>query len=391
MRLSKLLICSLLICMLALPMALGESKEPIVTEEPAYKPIDTLTEIPKEQPADTPTQEPTSGPAQEPEPSATIEPTITPESTVAPTPATTPEPTFPPAVEPGIPGELVAITCESDAKLSDGVWEIAMNTPDAGVDFCWTVDGTATNFYIFVDSVYLGETPEYRTSISPQAYLNDQHALYVGALLDDGGITWGAVNFRIVSGGKPNGGGFPGGRPSGSVRPSGGAANASVEEQGFHVTPGKALTTKHSSGTKNTAAYTHSEIHDSAEVITALLLESTQAEITLDSGAAFFVSKDDGKLHLMPESDGACWQLSVLAMNTLAESGIDRVVFHVGSIAHSMPTRMEFGGSAYASLRARGYVSKDMEISIDAQGMRVLVDGCSYRINDNNELIPCEE
>ncbi len=391
MRLSKLLICSLLICALALPMALGESKESIVTEEPAYKPIDTPTEIPKEQPADTPTQEPTSGPAQDPEPSATTEPTITPEPTVAPTPTTTPEPTFFPPTEPGIPGELVVITCEGNAKFADDAWEIALNAQDAGVDFSWIVEGTAEKFYLFADSDYLGETTEYRASVSSQPYMNGQHTLYVGALLDDGSITWGAVNFRITSDGKPSGG-FPGGRPSGGNRPSGsGAAGTSAEEQGFHITPGKALTSKHSSGTKNTAAYTCSEINDSAEAITALVLESTQTEIKLDGGAAFFAFKDDGTLQLMPESDGACWQLTVLAMNTLAESGIDRVVFHVGGTAYSIPTRMEFNGSVYASLRAKGYVSKDMEIGIDAPGVHVFVDGFSYRINEADELVPYEE
>ena len=78
-------------------------------------------------------------------------------------------------------------------------------------------------------------------------------------------------------------------------------------------------------------------------------------------------------------------------MNTLAESGIDCVVFNVSGTAYSMSTRMEFSGSVYASLRAKGYVSKDVEISIDAFGVHVFVNGCSYSINDANELVPCEE
>ena len=375
MRLIKLLICALLICALALPMALGEAEEPVVTEAPLQEP----------------SPEPTAEPTQEPEPSVTSDPAISPEPTITPEPTATPEPTCTPPAEPGIPGELVVITCEGNAKFADDVWEIALNAQDAGVDFSWMVEGTAEMFYLFADSDYLGETTEFRTSLSPQAYMDGQHTLYVGALLDDGSIIWGAANFRITSDGKPSGG-FPGGRPSGGNRPSSsGAAGTSAEEQGFHVTPGKALTSKHSSGTKNTAVYTCSEINDSAEAITALVLECTQTEITLDGGAAFFASKDDGKLQLTSESDGACWHLNALAMNTLAESGIDRVVFHVGGTAYSMPTRMEFSGSIYASLRAKGYVSKDMEIRIDALGVHISVDGCSYSINDANELVPCEE
>jgi len=52
---------------------------------------------------------------------------------------------------------------------------------------------------------------------------------------------------------------------------------------------------------------------------------------------------------------------------------------------------MEFSGSVYASLRAKGYVSKDMEIRVDARGVRVCIAGGVYSINDSGELIPGEE
>ena len=78
-------------------------------------------------------------------------------------------------------------------------------------------------------------------------------------------------------------------------------------------------------------------------------------------------------------------------MNTLAESGVERVVFQLGSISYSLPTRMNFSGSVYAALRADGYVSKDMEICIDAQGVRAQIAGGVYRIHENGELVPCEE
>ena len=62
MRLSKLLICSLLICALALPMALGESGEPVVTEAPTEKPTETPTQKPTEAPTEKPTEAPTTSP-----------------------------------------------------------------------------------------------------------------------------------------------------------------------------------------------------------------------------------------------------------------------------------------------------------------------------------------
>ena len=125
--------------------------------------------------------------------------------------------------------------------------------------------------------------------------------------------------------------------------------------------------------------------------MTALVLSSTQAEITLDDDAFFFICEKEGKLHLTPESDGECWRLNALAMNTLAQSGIERVVFQVGSTSYSLPTQMEYSGSVYASLRAKGYVSKDMEIRVDAKGVRVYIADGVYSINDGGELVPCEE
>ena len=224
-------------------------------------------------------------------------------------------------------------------------------------------------------------------------YAKGRFTLYVGALLEDGSATWGSAVFEFAAqqGGFP--GGFPGGRFPGGSRPSGSSAMGDMpqEEQGFRVTPGKALTSKHSSGTMDTTAYTQSEIIASEEAITALTLSSTRTEITLDNGAAFFVHNEDGELHLTPESAGDRWRLNALAMNTLSESGIDRVVFRLGNSSCTLPTQMDFSGSIYASLRAEGYVSKDMEICIDARGVRVYIAGGVYQINANGELIPCEE
>ena len=275
------------------------------------------------------------------------------------------------------------------------------------MSFVWTVSGEATGHLVYVQNgqgemSFVAETQSARIELSSANYAQGQYTLYAGAILADGSVTWGSAIFELLSQqqGPPQGGvpgGFPGGFPGGGFgggKPGGSAAMGGEmpqEEQGFRVTPGEALTSKHASGTKDTTAYTHSEIADTEEAVTALALSSTQTEITLDKGAAFFVIKDDARLQLVPESEGERWQLNALAMTTLAQSGVERVVFHVDNLSYSLPTQIKFSGSVYASLRADGYVSKDMEIRIDARGVRVYIAGGVYQINENGELVPCEE
>ena len=56
-----------------------------------------------------------------------------------------------------------------------------------------------------------------------------------------------------------------------------------------------------------------------------------------------------------------------------------------------LPPTLDFpraaDGAAYAALRSRGYVSGDFNLCIDRDGLRVEVDGQSFLINDNGELI----
>ena len=393
------------------------------TEDPTSEPTQDATSAPTEEPTSDPTQEPTSEPTQEPTSEPTQEPTQEPTSdpTPEPTPKPTLEPSYEPSMEPTVspsvspmpsatplpqPGSidgLVNIAPVGTAHQENGIWKIQLSTPSTPVPFNWSVNGDASSYYVYVQSGqneirFVAETSGAHIDLSSQNYENGQHILYVGAVFADGSVTWGKAAFELMSQqeGPPNGG-FPGGFPGGG-KPGGGMPNGSGSmgelpqgEQGFRVTPGKALTSKHASGTKNTTIYTHSEIADSAETITSLFLSSTQTEITLDDGAFFFIAEEDGKLQLTPESEGKCWYLSVLAMNTLFESGIDRVVFQVGNTSCSLLTQMEFSGSTYASLRAKGYVSKDMVVCVNMNGVRIHVADCIYSINENGELVPCEE
>ena len=405
-RLDKLLLCGLIACALALPVSLGEeaalpTEAPTAeaTAEPTQEPTSAPTPEPTQDPAGEATAEPTAEPTLAPSPEATAEPTpeqspeVTPEPTLEPTAEPTPEPTpsaTPDAGTTALPdsiGGLVHITPENGMQQEDGSWSIALTEPGAALAFSWTVDAEAQKYFVYrqetSDSMRLiAETAGTRIELPSADYANGQFTLYLGAQLADGSMSWGRISFALAT----QQGGFPGGM-GGQPGGSGGAAAGGMpeEEQGFRIVPGEALTSKHASGTMDTTAYTHSEIISSDEAISELTLESTQSRIALDGGA-FYATVADGALTLTPEDGGDAWRLSALAMKTLANSGVETVHFQLGDAVCSLSTNLEFSGSAYASLRAQGYVSKDMELQITAQGVYVHVAGGVYAINESGEL-----
>lgn len=425
-RIDKLMLCSLMVCALAVPasgeepvqetgtstsaptQAVTQAPESTATTEVSAAPSQSAeaevsaapSQPPDVQPGQSSEPEVSAAPSQPPDvqPSQSAEPGVSAEPSQQPSqspddgeptaePGETAEPSQPPL--PGSIDGLVQIVPEGTAQQENGIWRIQLSAPDASLAFTWTVSAEATGYLVYVQSEagelrLLAETGEGRIALAATAYMTGQHTLYVGAILTDGSVTWGCITFALAGqGGGGHGGAFPGGGRTG-----GSAGQLPQEEQGFHVTPGEALSSSHASGTKDTTAYACSEIPASTEAMTALLLDSTQTEIALDGGAAFYVSEENAVLQLIPESDGACWQLNALALKTLAESGVERVVFHLGERSWELSTRMEFGGSAYAALRAAGYVSKDMELRIDEQGLRVEIAGAIYGIDANGALVP---
>lgn len=281
-------------------------------------------------------------------------------------------------------------------QFNGDVWKIALQTPSAAIAFTWSCAETASNYLLYSadtsgNARFISQTQSQRAELSAADYANGRFTLHVGAVLLDGSISWGSLCFELETfaqfpGGFGGfGGGFGGGRPSGG----GNFAAMPEEEAGFRVTPGEALSSSHASGTKNSTAYTCSELPASTEPLNVLSLSTTQTQILLDNGeSTFYASNADGTLTLTPESTGEEWQLNVLAMNTLADSGVDEVVFQTGSTNTVLPTRIQFSGSVYAALRAQGGVSKDLKLIITAQGVTVRVGEMNYSINEENELIP---
>ena len=365
-----------------------ETSTPSPTSASTQAPADTPTPAPTDTPTDVPTEAPTDTPTEAPTDVPTVAPTETPAP--EPTPSATPLP------QPGAEDGLVSVSPEGSAQNNGGVWSITLANPDAPLAFSWTCAETASGYLVYAGDVsgstgFISETRSTRIELSAASYMDGRHIIYVGAVRADGSVSWGSATFEIA-------GGFPGGRPGGmggfGGKRSGGAGGAGdmmEAEMGFRVTPGEALTSSHASGSADATAYVCSTIESTEEAVRALLLESTQTEITLDGGeSAFTAIVEDGQLTLTPESGGSEWRLSALAMTTLAASGVERVVFDLDAFSCSLPSELNLSGSVYASLRAQGYVSKDCVLSITTQGLSVDVAGSKYSINQSGELVLLE-
>lgn len=412
MRSIKLLFLAVLICALALSAGFAEdgageeatSTAAPATEAPTQAPTDTSTDmptdvptdVPTETPTDTPTDTPTEAPTEAPTETPTEVPTDVPSETPTPEPTPEPTPSATPLPQPGAEDGLVSVAPEGSAQNNGGVWSITLSNPDAPLAFCWTCAEAASGYLVYAGDTsgsadFISETQSTRIELSAAGYMGGRHIIYVGAVRADGSVSWGSATFEIAGGfpgGRPGGmGGFGGKRPGGA----GGAGDMMEADMGFRVTPGEALSSSHASGSADATAYVCSTIESTGEAVRALVLESTQAEITLDGGeSAFTAIVEDGRLTLTPESGGSEWRLSALAMNTLVASDVERVVFELDDFSCSLPSGLSLSGSVYASLRAQGYVSKDCVLSITAQGLSVDVAGNKYSINRSGELVPPE-
>lgn len=181
----------------------------------------------------------------------------------------------------------------------------------------------------------------------------------------------------------PEGGGRPaGGRPSGS-RPSGGGPGgaSSEEEAGFRVTPGQALTKTHASGSGDMTAYGALALTLDSEPMTQLSLGGQALAIDC-GGTAFTASLEDTTLTLTAESV-AEWHLTLAALGTLRLSGIEQLRLQENGWFTDLDTALTLTGSAYARLRAQGFVSADFLLRVTAEGIAVDAAGETYRLNQS--------
>ena len=431
MNRTKRILCALIVFTIALPVAFAdastdglEGAQTAVVETtdqqgtppadvPATEPEDAPTDTPSEAPTAEPTQEATAAPTDASTAEPTSAPTQTPESTAAPTAQPTAMPTQTPEAQ-------YKIEIDGNAQCSqDNIWQIPYQTAQDTVTFRWSQIDSALSYLVsityekdaVVNEVYTSSETQTTLTIPVSALANETYTMTVSAYAfkpDDEGydvnkplmqmqiqfvLTQSQVNpdggFPSGGGTTPSGGSFPSGIISGGTISGGDMQDGMMpEEQGFHVTPGEALTDSHASGDKTMTPFGAVEIALSEDSMTKLTVDETTLDIVLDDEqSAFYAAQYEDALILTPEADGEEWSVSMFALKTLGRSGVDSVKLVLGETTIEIPTDLSLNGTIYGKLSAQGYVSKDYTLTVTAQGINVLVAGQEYTIDENNELV----
>ena len=141
-----------------------------------------------------------------------VEPTT--EPTVEPTTEPTAEPTVEPTEEtfpvPGAIGSAVKIEPEQAAEKSGGVWQIQLEEGQSKVKFNWKSSEPATEYLVYTLRQDLEDeeeaelelvdcTPAKDVELDVADYMPGRYSLYVGAMLEDGSVTWGEAQFELIA------------------------------------------------------------------------------------------------------------------------------------------------------------------------------------------------
>ena len=124
------------------------------------------------------------------------------------------------------------------------------------------------------------------------------------------------------------------------------------------MTPGKALTSSHASGSGLVFLYGTVELTIEEEPMEMLVLGSEELDLTC-GGLLFRGEIRDDTLILTCEETGAEWTMTQKTLKTLYASGI-REIQMIDAVEETvLETDLEFSGRIYARERAQGYVSSD--------------------------------
>ena len=387
---SKRRLCGALALLILLGGALAES-----TSEPTASTPQAPTAAASTQSDSTPEPSASTQADETPETTASTQPDETPETTASSEPDETPEPGASP--EPDAPASAIQLKPEGDARLVDQIWQIVLSDPGAQFAFTWTEVPDAERIHVQIsdsnESVLLSQdVEENRIALSPADYAEGPYTLRVEAWAGEVLLCSDAAQFVLAQGdpgGRPSGG-FGGGRPSGGSggRSGGGSGGGGegVEEQGFRITPGEALTSSHASGSGDMHIYGTVALELSDGEMTRLTLGEDVLELTLDGGAAFTGSIDQSTLRLETVAQGAHWEIKLSALQTLNRSGIASLTLASGDGEIRLPTDLELCGSIYGMLRAQGLVAKDFTLELSAEERNVCVGENRYLLTADGEL-----
>ena len=118
------------------------------------------------------------------------------------------EPT--PVLEPGAIGNVVRIEPKQDAKKTDDLWTIQLAKDQKKVEFKWDVSKTASEYLVYTqqqdgqsEPELIDMTQEKKIELDAADYVSGRYKLYVGAVLEDGSVSWGEALFELMDNGEP--------------------------------------------------------------------------------------------------------------------------------------------------------------------------------------------
>lgn len=123
------------------------------------------------------------------------------QSAVEPTVEPTAEPT--PIPTPGAIGDVVSIQPKQDAQKSGDVWKLPLEKDQELVEFKWETSQPASEYYVYtldengVPELYI-QTTDNSVCLPVEDYTSSGNTLYVGAVLEDGSVTWGEAKFQLM-------------------------------------------------------------------------------------------------------------------------------------------------------------------------------------------------
>ena len=176
--------------------------------------------------------------------------------------------------------------------------------------------------------------------------------------------------------GRPGGGKMPS-RPSGGGRRSG-KGNMDGQDSGLRITPGKALSSTHASGTGFVRTY--GAVDPEAEDGEMELLSLGGEELTLRCGENTFTAGVEEDELILVTDGGDDWSLTMDVLKTLNLSGICRVRMISPDAETVLDTDMELTGADYGRERSRGFVSADFTLFRSEGEWRLRVEDREYLV-----------
>jgi len=297
-------------------------------------------------------------------------------------------------------GLAITVASPQGLLITEGVYQVDPAQAET-LTLTWQYGGECDAYDVSVsDDVYSGRTEEATATIPLSNLASGTYTVTVVALREGEATAQAKLTFNILSqdekseddpgqdgkqGGQPQGGGQRSGGQKGSASKDGDGQEA---EQGFHVTPGEALISTHTSGNRDIRLYGAIDLKlDTESAMSVLTLGDTVLDIRLGDGGLFTAFIDGNTLALVPQGEAQAWLLNGYALKTLGRSGVTRLRLTLDDVTVEFPTLPELSGSNYGALCAAGRTSRDYSYSVSSNGCNVTVAGQTFQLTAEGELV----